>query len=98
MLHQAIHADGQGRYVIAGATPLRTINRRLGWNLPTDGPRTLSGAIIEYLESIPQPGTALRLRGYAVEVLQTGENTVRTARMWPVQDASGDGEPADDRS
>jgi Mg2+/Co2+ transporter CorC len=83
MLHQAIHADGRGRYVIAGATPLRTINRKLGWQLPTDGPRTLSGAIIEYLEAIPSPGTALKLHGYQIEVLQIAENTVRTARLSP---------------
>ena len=83
LLHQAIHAEARGSYVIAGSTPLRTINRRLGWKLPTDGPRTLSGAIVEYLETIPQPGIALQLYGHAVEVLQTAGNTVRTARLWP---------------
>jgi len=91
LLHQAIHAEARGSYVIAGSTPLRTINRRLGWKLPTDGPRTLSGAIVEYLETIPQPGTALRLHGHAVEVLQTAENTVRTARLWPAPAGSGPG-------
>jgi len=83
LLHRSIHAEPPGSFVIAGSTPLRSINRRLGWALPTDGPRTLSGAIVEYLEAIPQPGTALQLHGHAVEVLQTAENTVRTARMWP---------------
>ena len=88
LLHRAIHAEKGGSFVVAGSTPLRTVNRRLGWSLPTDGPRTLSGAIVEYLEAIPQPGTALQLHGHAVEVLQTAENTVRTARMWPAAEPS----------
>ena len=88
LLHRAIHAEKGGSFVVAGSTPLRTLNRRLGWTLPTDGPRTLSGAIVEYLEAIPQPGTALQLHGHAVEVLQTAENTVRTARMWPAAEPS----------
>ncbi len=92
LLHQAIHAEAGGSYVIAGNTPLRIINRRLGWKLPTDGPRTLSGAIVEYLEAIPQPGTALQLYGHAIEVLQTAENTVRTARLWPAPAGAGPGQ------
>lgn len=76
-----------GSYVIAGAASLRDLNRGLGWNLPTDGPRTLSGAIIEYLEAIPESGTSLMLGNHPVEILQTGDNMVRTVRVWPPRQA-----------
>jgi Mg2+/Co2+ transporter CorB len=53
----------------------------MGWTLPTSGPRTLNGLIVEYLETIPEPGTSLRLADYAIDVLQTGESAVKTVRL-----------------
>jgi Mg2+/Co2+ transporter CorB len=84
-LHQDIHREADGSYVINGAINMRVLNRTLGWNLPTDGPRTLNGLILEYLETIPQPGTSLKLGDLSVEILQTADNTVRTARVRPIE-------------
>ena len=83
-LHQDIHRDADGSFVINGAISIRVLNRTLGWELPTDGPRTLNGLILEYLETIPQPGTGLKLGNLSVEILQTAENSVRTARIRPI--------------
>ncbi|HEX2584601.1 MAG TPA: HlyC/CorC family transporter [Steroidobacteraceae bacterium] len=80
-LHREIHDEKDGNYVVAGSISIRTLNRTLGWTLPTDGPRTLNGLILEYLETIPEPGTALRLGNYAVEIMQIADNTVKTARI-----------------
>jgi Mg2+/Co2+ transporter CorB len=57
------------------------LNRRLGWSLPTNGPRTLNGLIVEYLETLPQAGTVLRLGDLTIEILQTVDNSVKTARI-----------------
>ena len=62
---------------------MRSLNRALKWSLPTDGPKTLNGLILEYLETIPEPGTSLKLHGLAVEVLQIADNTVKTVRVIP---------------
>jgi Mg2+/Co2+ transporter CorB len=51
------------------------------WNLPTDGPKTLNGLIVEFLETIPEPGTTLKLADYMLEVLQTGDNAIKTVRI-----------------
>jgi len=80
-LHREIHDEKDGNYVVSGSISVRTLNRTLGWNLPTDGPRTLNGLILEYLETIPEPGTALRLGNYAVEIMQIADNVVKTARV-----------------
>ncbi|MGH8131142.1 MAG: transporter associated domain-containing protein [Steroidobacteraceae bacterium] len=74
-----VRADGS--HVVPGALTLREINRRLGWKLPVDGPRTLSGLIVEELESIPEPGAILRVGASIIEVLQVADNAVRTARI-----------------
>jgi CBS domain containing-hemolysin-like protein len=78
-----ISAHAAGGQIVPGTLTLREINRALGWNLPTTGPRTLSGLIVEQLESIPDPGATLVVAGHAIEVLQVADNAVRTARIWP---------------
>ena len=80
-LHKDIHRDTDGSYVVNGAINVRVLNRTLGWKLPTDGPRTLNGLILEYLENIPEPGTALKLCDLSIEILQAVDNAVRTARI-----------------
>lgn len=76
-----IDARPDGSHVVPGGLTLREINRRLGSALPVDGPRTLSGLIVERLESIPEPGTTLRVGSSSIEVLQVADNAVRTARL-----------------
>ena len=73
------HADGS--HVVPGSLALREINRRLGAGLPVDGPRTLSGLIVERLEAIPEPGAQLIVGTASIEVLQVAGNAVRTARL-----------------
>jgi Mg2+/Co2+ transporter CorB len=81
MLHKDIHTEADGSYVVNGNINVRTLNRRLGWSLPTTGPRTLNGLILEYLETIPDVGTSLKLGDYACEILQTADNAVRAVRI-----------------
>jgi Mg2+/Co2+ transporter CorB len=78
-------ARPDGSYVVPGGVTLRAINRALGMSLPTDGPRTLSGLIVEHLEAIPEPGASLRIGGRTIEVLQVADNAVRTARILPAR-------------
>ena len=78
-------ARPDGSYVVPGGVTLRSINRALGMSLPTDGPRTLSGLIVEQLESIPEPGASLEVGGRRIEVLQVADNAVRTARILPAR-------------
>lgn len=80
-----IHPQPDGTYLVDGSANIRDLNRSMQWNLPTDGPKTLNGLILEYLEAIPEPGTSLLLSGYPVEIVQTSGNAVRTARVNPVK-------------
>ncbi|HSD53177.1 MAG TPA: HlyC/CorC family transporter [Burkholderiales bacterium] len=80
-LHRDVTREAGGTFVVNAAASVRALNRRMGWTLPTSGPRTLNGLIIEYLETIPEQGTSLRIADYAIDVLQTGENAVKTVRL-----------------
>jgi len=72
-----------GGYVVNGRTSVRSLNRMLNWMLPTDGPRTLNGLIMEHLESIPEPGIRLTLAGHPVEIVEIAGNRVKTVVIWP---------------
>jgi Mg2+/Co2+ transporter CorB len=83
MMHKDVHREADGSFVANASTTVRALNRSMRWNLPTDGPKTLNGLIVEFLETIPEPGTTLKLADYMLEVLQTGENAIKTVRIRP---------------
>lgn len=76
-----IHPQEDGSYLIDGTAHIREINRTLNWDLRTDGPKTLSGAIIEQLEMIPESNVCLYLDDYRIEIIQIKDNIVRTAKV-----------------
>ncbi len=74
-----------GSYLVDGTATVRDLNRALHIELPTDGPKTLNGLILEHMEDIPEAGTSLLLAGYPVEIVQIKDNLVKTARLQPVK-------------
>ena len=83
MMHKDVRAEADGSYVASASATIRALNRSMRWNLPTDGPKTLNGLIVEFLETIPEPGTTLKMSDYMLEVLQTGDNAIKTVRIRP---------------
>src|SRR3569833_1058613 len=86
--HKDIHPEKPGVFIVNASATIRALNRALGWQLPTDGPKTINGLLIERLETIPEPGTMLKVDGYAFEVLQTGDNTIKTVRVQALAEAA----------
>jgi Mg2+/Co2+ transporter CorB len=78
-----VSMEADGSYVVNGGVTIRTLNRTLGWKLPTAGPRTINGLVLEQLEDIPKPGKQVRVRDYLIEITETQANAVRTARIRP---------------
>ena len=79
--HKDIHMERPGAYIVNASATIRALNRALQWQLPTDGPKTLNGLLLERLETFPDPGTGLKLGDYQFEVLQVGDNTIKTVRV-----------------
>ena len=78
-----IHRGEDGSILIDCGIGVRELNRALRWDLPTRGPKTLNGLVLDYLETIPDPGTSLRLHGHPLEIVQTTENAVKTVKIRP---------------
>ena len=90
ILHKDVHRERSDSFVVNASASVRTLNRKMGWTLPTSGPRTLNGLIVEQMETIPAPGQRLRIGDYSLEVLQVTDNAVRTVRLRPVASAQVD--------
>lgn len=82
---EAIQPKPDGSYLLDGAINLRELNRIMGWEFPISGPKTLSGLMIEYLESMPTSRLCMRIAGYPIEVIKLHRKTIQTVRVWPNQ-------------
>jgi Mg2+/Co2+ transporter CorB len=74
-------SEGSNTFLVDATANIRELNRSQNWDLPTDGPKTLNGLIVELLETIPKPGTCLNVNGYPIEIVETDENRVRSVRV-----------------
>lgn len=80
-----VQPQEDGSFLVAGGASLRDLVRTLHWDLPTDGPKTLSGLIVEHLQSLPEAGTSLMIAGYPIDIVQAQDNRVKTARIRPLE-------------
>lgn len=78
-----IRPQEEGGYLIDASITVRSLNRSLHWDLPTDGPKTLNGLIMEHLEMIPAPGTRLELTSHPMEIVKVSGNRIKTVLIHP---------------
>lgn len=76
-----VHPQDDGSYIVDGTAFIRDVNRIMKWTLPTDGPKTISGLIVERLEHIPEKRVCLRIDHYRCEIMQLKDNMVRSVRV-----------------
>lgn len=85
-----ISPQEDGSFLIDGMAVLRDINRALSWDLPTNGPKTLNGLVLEHLEAIPENNLCLRLDDYLIETLQIKDNVIKSLKITRQESSSSD--------
>ena len=85
-----IHPQEDGSFFIDGLAVLRDINRALGWDLPTHGPKTLNGLVLEHLETLPENNLCLRIDDYLIETLQIKDNVIKNLKITRVVESRTD--------
>jgi Mg2+/Co2+ transporter CorB len=75
--------QSDGSYLVDATITVRELNRLMQWSLPTQGPKTLNGLIIEFMETIPEPGTSIKLHGHPLEIIKRDEHTVKLVKFLP---------------
>ncbi|WP_194241072.1 HlyC/CorC family transporter [Solimonas terrae] len=78
-----VYADADGSYRVSGSVTIRSLNRNLNWRLPTKGPKTINGLVLEQLEALPQTGAQVAIGGYTLEITDARANVIKSARIWP---------------
>ena len=78
--------QAHGRYLVEGGMIIRELNRRLGWELPTEGPKTLSGLILEEIQTIPDTNIGLTVAGYRIETVLIKDNVIKLAKLKKIEE------------
>jgi Mg2+/Co2+ transporter CorB len=73
-------------YLADGTASLRDLNRLLNLDLPTDGPKTLNGLLIETLEDIPDNNVSVKIGDVIMEIIQVDEQIIKTVRIYQPND------------
>ena len=80
-----VNQQTDGSYLVDASITVREFNRVMQGELPTEGAKTLNGLILNFMETIPNTGTSIRLHGYAVEILERDENSVKLVKFLPLK-------------
>ncbi len=83
-----IYPQRDGSFIISGSATIREINKTLQWQLPTDGPKTLSGMMLEHLESFPDARVGLKIEKWHLEILELQGNVIQAVRARQVKPAA----------
>jgi Mg2+/Co2+ transporter CorB len=82
-LAEEITPQPDGSFMIEGSANIRDINKGLKWDLPTDGPRTLNGLILEHLEEIPETEISLEIEQHNMKIIAVEENKINLVKVFP---------------
>ncbi|MGS0741721.1 HlyC/CorC family transporter [Glaciimonas sp. GG7] len=74
--------DEKGECRLEGVTSLRDINKRLGLSFPIDGPKTLNGLLLEWLQDIPENNVSLKISGCVIEITQVQNQAIKIVKLY----------------
>ncbi|MFK7997696.1 MAG: HlyC/CorC family transporter [Granulosicoccus sp.] len=78
-----IRPQPDGSYIVDGTAQVRNLNRSLNWSLPSEGPKTLNGIVVEHFESFPPQGAVFTFNGHPITILAVEDNKVQQVRIEP---------------
>ena len=90
-----IKKQKDGSYLIDASISVREINKRLGWNLPLSGPKTLNGLILENTETIPEANISLEIENYLIETILIKDNMIKFTKVTELSPPDPDEENLD---
>lgn len=78
-----VKKSSDGSYLVNGSVTIRDLNHITQWDLPTEGPKTINGLIVDFMETIPQTGVSLLLHGHPLEVISCNKHAITQIRFLP---------------
>jgi len=71
-----IRLQADGAFIVDGTAQIRNLNKALDWNLPSDGPKTLNGIVLEHFENFPEKGAVFNFNNHPITILEVEDNRV----------------------
>jgi Mg2+/Co2+ transporter CorB len=93
--NEEITAHPDGSTTCSGTVSIRDLNRQRKWDLPTDGPKTLSGLALEALEAFPNAPTSVRIEGYQLNIEEISKTHISRIRIRPLEGDADKSDPDD---
>ena len=90
-----IKKQKDGSYLIDASISVREINKKIGWNLPLSGPKTLNGLILENTETIPEANISLEIENYLIETILIKDNMIKFTKITELSPPDPDEENLD---
>jgi Mg2+/Co2+ transporter CorB len=82
-LPEGIRRQLDDTYIVDGTTPIRELNREVGWTLPDEQATTIAGLVINEAQVIPDVGHVFSFHGFKFEVLRKQRNQITQLRITP---------------
>jgi len=77
-----IHKVSEDLYLLQGGANLRDLNKIATWQLPTDGPRTVSGFVVEMLQAIPDGPVSFEHKNIRFEITEFSDKLIESCKAW----------------
>lgn len=88
-----IRPQEDGAFIVDGAAQIRSLNKAFSWNLPSDGPKTLNGIILEHFENFPEKGAMFNFNNHPITILEVEDNRVLQVLIDAASNDNHDDEP-----
>jgi magnesium and cobalt transporter len=76
-----IRADGDGHYLVRGATRIEEFNEHFGTRLPEGEFETVAGLVMQQLGRVPRRGEAITAAGWELRVQRTDRRRIDSLRV-----------------
>ncbi len=74
-----------GNYLVNGIVPIRTLNRKTGWDLPEEEASTLNGLLLEELADIPTGNASILIGRHIMTIVEIRDNVISKVIVKPDQ-------------
>lgn len=85
-----IRPQPDGGFIVDGTAQIRNLNKTLNWNLPSDGPKTLNGIVLEHFENFPPAGASFLFNNHPITIIEVEDNMVVQVRIDAADDEDED--------
>lgn len=85
-----VRRDIDGAYLVDGSTPIRSLHRKMGWEIESEGAKTVNGLFLEHSQNLPRPGDKLTIADREITVLEVEEQAIQLVKIASTQPLHAD--------